>query len=239
MSNIIPYIIEREMLHHRGVSLPEVGTIYLRRESALFVEGSDELIYPPYDTLALDKNYPGSDIIALTVAYLKESSNISGYFDDEQFEVNAQNLYREWYNQSISDDGSLLSIDGICTLDLRAEGSIFSTVDTFEALLMPYGDGYVAIGSPIYSSEQEQVIEQVAQEEGSEVSQLNLRIEQLEAELRGVRRKTSARESEIRRRQRPVERRVPKTPLYIVIVSLVVLLGATAYIVSEYLKGNL
>ncbi len=231
MNSIIPYIIERQLLHNRAVELPEIGTLFLQRESASFVEGRDDLLYPPYDTLCLAESLIGGlDIVELTSQYLKQNSNIGNYFDEEQFYLNAVDLYNEWRENNITQ--SCITVDGVCRVELTNRGSILTIADTFQSLLMPYGDSYINIGSDRHSA----VATQTNDEHSAlHIEALEQRIKELEQELSAAKQQIQLKRSE----QPLVPRRrlrISRVPLLLTITIVLILIAATIYFTVQYLK---
>ncbi len=173
MRDKIPYIIKRELLSGRTVELLEVGVLALERVGAQL--RSDGSFTAPCDTLVFSSEFQDGGFISTLADCLKENSRVGAYFDDESFLANASSLYFEWLDSSLSEDGALLTIEGLCVIDRRGEGELVTIDNEFSEMLTPFS-------SPLYyeNSSSEDVYDS---SDSDEIVALHKRIADLEAAL--------------------------------------------------------
>ncbi len=147
MRDFYPYAILRELLSGCEVWLPDIGTLAVVRVGATYAT-EDGYMHPPYDTLVLDSDQQsgGVDVVSLVATLMQQQSRIGGYFHSDQFYSNAQDAYQRWMEQNLSEDGAMLTVEGVCTIDLRGQSSVFSLFGSFSEMLLPYDAAPVWIG---------------------------------------------------------------------------------------------
>ncbi len=139
----VPYLLQRLLLSGRRVSMPSVGTLCLERVAAGFVDVG--YLGAPCYCLVLDEGQ-GDDFIVLLARYLRENSNVGGYFDEESFFESASGVYDEWFEESFDREREVLVVEGLCELECGV--GVVALAEDFASILQPFG-------APVYIAEAE------------------------------------------------------------------------------------
>lgn len=238
MQNSIPYLVQLMLLSGRRVSMPGVGTLCLERMASEVLDGG--YISAPYDCLQLCDIADGEDFVAVLAQWLRENSNIGGYFDEESFLVRARELYDEWLAGCLDESGLVLTIEGVCVVDCGVE--VLSISDSLSMILEPY-DSAVYIGEPSFVGSEESLPEEQSQEninegqnvDSEEVAQLRTKVAELEQRL--VESENSASLLAARRATRTLP--VQKISTFWWISSIVMFCASILYLAFLYFKGTL
>lgn len=122
----ISEFIERELLCRRSITLPFIGELALVRHGAV-LSSHGGFMTPPYDMLELDGTIhdPSRSLPDL---------------------LGSTELYNEWYYSCLDASGTVLWIEGICSIDLN--GYMITICDRFSDILQPtaFREDMVAIG---------------------------------------------------------------------------------------------
>lgn len=122
----ISEFIERELLCRRSIILPFIGELALVRHGAV-LSSDGGFMTPPYDTLELDG------------AIYDPSRSLPDLLGSTE-------IYNEWYYSCLDESGTVLWIEGVCSIDLNCYR--ITVCDRFSEILQPtaFREDMVAIG---------------------------------------------------------------------------------------------